>query len=245
MASMLVLSLFALVLGVDFVASNDCCVADQFNVGFAGTKTKIIDSRKISFEPISDPSHNRRVRFQGEAAIDHIGHRYAANVSWYDYRQKTWGSIRFIKLINESTSYVIKDSKCFKKPACQREPPSCVPDDAYLVENMFIGKNSLQLNTWKMRMGQQRPVHGDLRFATTQENCIPVFSSLIGRRKMNTTGEYARFEVDGVFFNYTEALSPSSFVIPDICHNATLTIKDKAFGLLEEWHTFQEGMVFL
>lgn len=34
MATMLALSVFALVLGADLVASNDCCVADQFNVGF-------------------------------------------------------------------------------------------------------------------------------------------------------------------------------------------------------------------
>lgn len=234
MNTMLALPLVALILGADKVTSNDCCSADQYSAGFAQTYVQISNSGGESV----------RARMNGDAEMDFTGRRYALNFTYHEYNEKTSGTVRYIFLYKEEVMYTIfNDLECVKQSHLGQEPAQCLPDDAELDDSLYVGKNSLQLNNWKMSIDGPDGFQGDVRLATTQEDCIPVASSLIATAKTGP-GEYENFVIDEISFNYTSGLGPSPFIVPDICKNATQKIKDERVSMFKKWNLLRKGMIF-
>ncbi|KAJ8030638.1 hypothetical protein HOLleu_27106 [Holothuria leucospilota] len=226
------LSLVVLIFGKDKVFSQDCCVADQFSIGLAKSVHWIFNSSR---------SHLTRVR--GHAAMDYTGHRYALNYIGEDFGEKRSWKTSIIKLYNKHTLYmIVDDTRCFKHSLRGKEPQQCVPEGAHLDDSIFFGKRSLPVNSWKMIVHHHESYYGDLRFATTQTNCIPVAFSLMARLQRKS-GNYDHHVQDGVFFNFTTGVEPSFFTVPDICKHPIQKLKRNT----EEWFGifFGEELFFL
>lgn len=66
-----------------------------------------------------------------------------------------------------------------------------IADDAKIDDSVFVGKSSLKLDSWNISPYEIGLLQGDLRLATTRENCIPVGASLIGTFEP-VPGQYGR-----------------------------------------------------
>lgn len=232
---MLALPLVALLLLRAYqVTSTDCCVEDQFSIGLAATWVENSSPLGWAF----------RLRVKGDASMDYTDHRYALNLEWYQYNDRTTSKAKYIFLYNEETVYTIfNDTQCFKQPLLGQEPFQCLPDDAKIDDSVFVGKSSLQLDSWNISPYEIGLFQGDLRLATTRENCIPVGASLIGTFEP-VPGEYDRLVLEAFFFNYTTGLPPSPFVVPEICKYSSQKVKAERLKMLEKLNILRKRMVF-
>ncbi|KAL3876402.1 hypothetical protein ACJMK2_034251 [Sinanodonta woodiana] len=119
--------------------------------------------------------------------------------------------LKSIQDYNTGTEYDIMDGKCTKKPIGQWKP-QCIPDDAKVVQNTYIGAGSEKVAVKTYLYTD----NGLQVYATvTASGCIPVMAAISG-----TTAQGVPTVSVVEFSGITSGIKdPSVFSIPAICNS--------------------------